>query len=149
MAFAIQRTIDAPIEVVFDWLAEVTNYARVPGIFRAISTSPGAPDPRGVGLRREVSAAGVLFSEEITEFTPPSRIGYVVRRSKPSLPHRGGTIELRPEGDRTLVVWTIFFQVSTPVIGKAATALGAVALGAGFRLILATAARECRRGVRS
>ncbi|WP_158271290.1 SRPBCC family protein [Nocardia sp. MDA0666] len=145
MPLTVTRTIDAPIETVFAWLADARNYSRAPGVLRVRDLSHGTPTAHGIGHRRQILAGGVLFTETITEYREPTHIAYDVNATRPPLPHRGGSIDLERQGNRTHVVWRINFAITTPLIGGALTRLGQTLLGVGFRLILHTAARETTR----
>ncbi len=48
MPFTIARTLDAPIDRVFDWLADATNYLAALPITRVDLTGPGSTEPSGV-----------------------------------------------------------------------------------------------------
>ncbi|WP_280493364.1 SRPBCC family protein [Nocardia asiatica] len=145
MPLTVTRTIDAPIEVVFAWLADARNYSRAPGVLRVRILGHGTPTAHGIGQRRQILAGGVLFTEKITEYDEPTHIAYDVLATRPALPHRGGSIDLEPDADRTHVAWRIDFDITTPLIGAALTRLGHALLGVGFRMILHTAARETTR----
>lgn len=144
MAITVSKTIAAPAEVVFDWIADATNYTANPGVLSAKLTKPGATERLGVGAEREIVAGGLWFHERITEFERPSRTAYQVVSCRPPLPHRGGTVELRETDGGTMVRWTLDFGFDTPVVGPVLNAIGGAVLSTAFRLLLATADQKCR-----
>ncbi|NKX86838.1 SRPBCC family protein [Nocardia coubleae] len=137
-----RRAIRAPIESVFDWLADATNYPRALGIRHARLLAAGSHDRFGVRSRREVATLGGSFVEEIVEYRRPSRIRYTVLSSRPSLPHRGGTVVLAETAAGTEITWSIDLVFTTPLVGRLLTSVIAAAMGVGFRLILRAAERE-------
>lgn len=65
----LEQTIAAPVEQVFDWLADPANLAAAPLALKAgwakDSSQPGA------GALREVTGVGTWFREEITAYDRP------------------------------------------------------------------------------
>jgi len=86
----VQRTIAAPVEQVFDWLADPANLAAAPlalkGAYRKDSAAPGA------GAMREVIGVGTWFREKITAYDRPRSYSYLIVRSLPPFNHDGGTL---------------------------------------------------------
>jgi uncharacterized protein YndB with AHSA1/START domain len=78
----VERTIAAPVEQVFDWLADPTNLAAAPLVPKAAyaKDSPG----HGAGVVREVVGVGVWFREEITAFDRQRSYSYLILRSFPT-----------------------------------------------------------------
>ena len=105
----VQRTIAAPPERVFAWLADPVNLAAAP-IFLKTGWRKDSLPP-GVGAVREVVAVGAWLREEITAYDPPRSYSYRVVKSFPAADHKGGTISVAP-GDRgTDVVWSTAYTV--------------------------------------
>lgn len=144
MAITVSKTIAAPADVVFDWLADPTNLTANPGVFSVKVTKPGATERFGVDAEREIVAGGLWFHERISEFERPARIAYQVVSSRPPLPHRGGRIELRETDGGTMVRWTLDFGFGTPVIGPVLNVIGGAVMSTAFHLILNTADQKCR-----
>jgi hypothetical protein len=68
---SMRRTIAAPIDEVFDWLVDGTNWASVPGmIYSRVSPADG-PEPHGVGSVREFATWASKGTEVITAFERP------------------------------------------------------------------------------
>ncbi len=94
-----RRTLRAPADAVFDVLADHAGWTRFPRISGAKVLRPGDSDPNGVGALRRIESGPMFFEEEITAFTRPRLIEYVIRRSRPPVRTEGGRITLRPVGE--------------------------------------------------
>jgi len=99
----LERTIAAPVEQVFDWLADPPNLAAAPLVLKAgyANDSPG----HGVGAVREAVGVGTWFREEITAYDRPHSYSYLILRSFPPFKHEGGTLTFTTSGDGTHVDW--------------------------------------------
>ena len=99
----LEKAIHAPVEQVFDWLADPANLAAAPlalrGRWAKDSSGPGA------GAVREVTAVGTWFREEITAYDRPRSYTYLIIRSFPPFNHEGGTLTFTASGDSTHVDW--------------------------------------------
>ena len=138
----VERTLKAPIEGVFDVLADHGNYKQ----FRAISDSKllrqGEPPPNGVGAVRWVAVPPMLrFTEEITGFDRPNGFEYLINKANLPLEHHGGAVRLEPDGDRTKAVWTSSFSVPLTGGGPAGERVWELMLRRGFNRTLEDAER--------
>lgn len=99
----VERTIAAPVEQVFDWLADPANLAAAPLVLKAgyAKDSPG----HGAGAVREVVGIGTWFREEITAYDRPGGYSYLIVRSFPPFNHEGGTLTFTGSRDGTHVDW--------------------------------------------
>jgi uncharacterized protein YndB with AHSA1/START domain len=90
----LERTIAAPVEQVFDWLAEPAHLAAAPLALKAdyAKDSPG----HEAGAVREVTGVGTWFREEITAYDRPRSYTYLIVRSFPPFRHDGGTLTFTP-----------------------------------------------------
>lgn len=113
----VQRTINAPIEKVFDLLADHGNYKDFPGIRDSKLVRAGTAERNGVGAVREIDAGKAWFQEEITAFERPRRLDYRIVKSRPPLEHQGGSVRLEPAGAGCAVTWTTTVGVKIPLIG--------------------------------
>src|SRR5271154_7590292 len=99
----LERTIAAPVEEVFDWLADPVHLAATPLVLKAgyakDSSGPGA------GAFREVIGVGTWFREEITAYDRPRSYSYLIVRSFPAFNHEGGTLTFTASGAGTRVIW--------------------------------------------
>ena len=86
----VRRTIAAPVEQVFDWLADPVNLAAAPLVLKA-GYAKGSSVPRA-GATREVIAVGTWFREEITAYDRPRSYSYLIVRSFPPFIHDGGSL---------------------------------------------------------
>ena len=132
----LEMHLDAPIEHVFDGLADHANYDR----FRPIGTSElireGAEERNGTGAVRRLASKGISFDEEITAFERPTRIDYRILKVNLPLAHEGGSIRLTPAGNGTDVLWTSTGRITLPVIGRLLEAPSAAIFRRGFRQML-------------
>lgn len=99
----LERTIPAPVEKVFDWLADPANLAAAPLVLKA-GYAKGAAGP-GAGAVREVVGLGTWFREEITAYDRPHSYSYLIIRSFPPFDHEGGTLTFTGSGEGTHVDW--------------------------------------------
>jgi uncharacterized protein YndB with AHSA1/START domain len=126
----VTKTLDAPIEHVFEMLSDHAAYAaNFRGITRSSLTREGDAEPNGLGAVRAIAAGPLRFEERITAFERPTRMDYLIVEVNAPVVHEGGSIRLEPDGDRTRVHWTSTFSATTPVVGAA--------LGATLRLVFA------------
>ena len=72
----VERTINAPIDDVFEWLTDITNYQRVPFIRRVTLVRPGAVIEHGVGAVRLVVTPLLRMQQEVVEFERPRKLRY-------------------------------------------------------------------------
>jgi uncharacterized protein YndB with AHSA1/START domain len=133
--------LDAPIEGVFEAMADHARYDR----FRPISASEllreGEADRNGVGAVRRLRAGLLRFDEEITAFERPDRLDYLIIDVNFPVEHEGGSIRFEPTASGTHVLWTSTFRITVPLIGGALGLAFAVGLKRSFTRMLEDAAR--------
>jgi uncharacterized protein YndB with AHSA1/START domain len=139
----LERTIDAPVEQVFDWLADPPNLAAAPLALRGRY----AKDSRGLGAGavREVIAVGTWFREEITAYDRPRSYSYLIVRSFPPFNHEGGTLTFTPSGDSTRVDWQSSYTHPARAGGKLLEAVTYRMLRWSFRSILDACAKALEK----
>jgi uncharacterized protein YndB with AHSA1/START domain len=130
----LERTIAAPPEQVFDWLADPVNLAAAPLVVRAgyAKDSPG----HQAGALREVVGIGTWFREEITAYDRPRSYSYLILRSFPPFNHEGGTLTFSASGDGTHVDWLSNYTHPAWAGGKLLEALSYRLLCNSFGAIL-------------
>ncbi len=132
----LEMHLAAPIEHVFEGLADHANYDR----FRPIGTSEllreGSEERNGTGAVRRLAAKGMSFDEEITAFERPTRIDYLIVKVNLPLAHEGGSIRLAPAGNGTDVLWTSRARITVPVLGRVLETPSAAFFRRGFRQML-------------
>jgi hypothetical protein len=135
----LERTIAAPVEEVFDWLADPVNLAAAPLVLKAgyakDSSGPGA------GAVREVTGVGTWFREEITAFDRPSSYSYLIVRSFPPFDHEGGTLTFAASGDATRVDWLTNYTHPARAGGRLLEAVSRRLLRSSFLAILNACAK--------
>lgn len=139
----VEKTIFAPPDKVFDWLADPVNLNTAP----LIVTSGWAKDspPPGPGAFRTGFAIGLWFREEITAYDPPHSYSYLIVKSVPAFDHEGGTLTFTPDGDGTHVDWVSTYRHPGRGGGKPMEALTSRLLPWNFRAILDGCAKALER----
>jgi uncharacterized protein YndB with AHSA1/START domain len=138
----IKRHIKAPIDKVFELLSDHANYVQFGGLRRSTLVREGNLERNGVGAVREIDAGTAWFQEEITVFERPTRMDYVIVKSRPPIEHQGGSLRLAARDGGTEVVWTTTLQLRIPVIGGLLTRLVAPQLGKAFAGMLKAVERK-------
>ena len=139
----LERTIAAPVEQVFDWLADPANLAAAPLALRG-RYAKDSPGP-GAGAVREVIAVGTWFREEITAYDRPRSYSYLIVRSFPPFNHEGGTLTFTASGDGTRVDWLSNYTHPARAGGKLLEAVTYRLLRSSFRAILDACARALEK----
>ena len=132
----VERTLNAPIEDVFELLSDHRGYIRFRGFTLAELVREGESEPNGVGALRRLHTGGLKFDEESTAFERPTRMDYLIREINAPLVHEGASIVLSPTGGGTRVRWTSDSTVRIPLIGGLAAAAASVAIRRGFGRVL-------------
>jgi uncharacterized protein YndB with AHSA1/START domain len=139
----LERTIAAPVEQVFDWLADPVNLAAAPLALRADWTE-GSTGP-GTGAMRKVIGVGTYFREEITAYDRPHSYSYLIVRSFPPFNHEGGTLTFTASGDGTHVDWLSNYTHPARAGGKVMEAISYRLLRSSFLAILNGCAKALER----
>jgi len=144
----VERTIAAPPEQVFAWLADPANLIVAPMVVRTGWAKDSAAP--GVGAVRAVVATGMWFREEITAYDPPRSYSYRIVKAVPAFNNHTGTLTFTPStftpsGNSTHVDWTISYTHPIHAGGKAMEAVSSRLLPWNFRTILAGCAKALER----
>jgi uncharacterized protein YndB with AHSA1/START domain len=139
----VERTIAAPPEQVFAWLADPANLIVAPMVLRTGWAKDSAAP--GLGAIRDVVATGMWFREEITAYDPPRSYSYRIVRAVPAFKDHTGTLNFTPAGGGTHVDWTISYTHPIRGGGKAMEAVSARLLPWNFTAILAGCAKALER----
>ena len=135
----VERTIAAPPEHVFDWLASPESLTVAPAVLKAgWATGYSAPS---VGALRKVAAIGAWFREEITAYDRPRSYSYLIVGSFPPFNHEGGTLTFTPSGGGTHVDWLSHYSHPALAGGKLTEAVTSRLLRSSFSTILAGCAK--------
>ncbi|RDI66564.1 SRPBCC family protein [Nocardia pseudobrasiliensis] len=141
----LERTIQAPITDVFDWLTDATNYQRTPLIRRVTLVRPGDVSEHGTGAVRLLVTPLMRLTEEIVEYDPPRLMRYKILRSVPPLRSQDGFLAFATEGGATRVHWHTQFEVAAPLLSPMWTLVLMPWVSVGIRSVLARADHELRR----
>lgn len=139
----VGRTIAAPVEQVFDWLADPANLAVAPLVLKS-GYAKDSP-PLGAGAVREVTAVGTWFREDIIAYDRPHSYTYLIVRSFPPFKHDGGTLTFTASGDGTHVDWLSNYTHPAWVGGRLLEALSRPVLRSSFLAILNGCAKALER----
>jgi uncharacterized protein YndB with AHSA1/START domain len=131
----VERTIAAPAEQVFDWLAAPASLTAAPLVLKA-RFGKGSSAPT-TGALRVVTGAGLWFEEEYTAYERPRSYTYRILRSIPSFVHEGGTLTFSPRGDGTHVDWITRYTHPVWSGGKAFERVSSRLLRWNFLAVLA------------
>ena len=136
-----RRFVGAPVDEVFDWIADGTNWATITGmLYSRVRPADGA-EPNGVGSIRDFASLGSKVSEIITEFDRPRYMGYQALSSIPKIEHDGGSIAFHEVPGGTDVVWTTAFRLTVPVVGDLLTRIYAPLIKLGMIRVIQAAYR--------
>jgi uncharacterized protein YndB with AHSA1/START domain len=139
----VERTIAAPVEKVFDWLADPAGLKAAPLAFKAV-WADGSSGP-GVGAVRTVNAVGTWFREEIIAFDRPHSYTYLIIRAFPAFNHDGGTLTFTPSGDGTHVDWLTNYTHPAYAGGRLMEKISRPMLRSSFLAILAGCAKALEK----
>lgn len=135
----VERTIAAPPDRVFDWLADPASLTSAPLVLRS-RWAAGTTAP-SVGALREVVAAGMWFREEITAYDALRSYSYRIVASVPAFDHEGGTLTFTPAAGGTRVDWVSTYTHPLRGGGRAMEAVSARLLPWNFNAVLAGCAK--------
>jgi uncharacterized protein YndB with AHSA1/START domain len=132
----VTRTINAPIEKVFDLLADHANYKANFGVKESKLLKEGKPDRNGLGAVRYIDAGIMRFEEEITHYERPRRFDYLITKCSAPLEHQGGSIRFESVGNATRVTWTSTMRMRVPIVGGLLSRVLASKIGQAFGSML-------------
>jgi uncharacterized protein YndB with AHSA1/START domain len=139
----VERTIAAPSDQVFDFLADPASLKGAPLVLSAKYAS-GSSGP-GAGAVRQVAGAAMWFREEYTAYDRPRSYSYLILRSFPVFKHEGGTLTFTPQGDGTHVDWDTVYTHPAWMGGKAFEAVSSRLLRMSFLSVLAGCAKALEK----
>jgi hypothetical protein len=142
---SMRRSVAAPIDEVFDWIADGTNWASVPGMFYSRVQPADGPDPNGVGSIREFASVASKITEVVTGFERPRYMSYKALSMIPRIEHAGGSITFQEIPGGTEVFWTTTFRMTAPVFSGLLTRLYARLVPMGMEGVTRTAERALTR----
>ncbi|SOX52702.1 SRPBCC family protein [Mycobacterium ahvazicum] len=135
----VERMIAAPLEQVFDWLADPVNLAAAPLVLKGYwAKGTSGPEP---GALREVIGIGTYFREEFTAYDRPHSYTYKIVKSIPPFKHDGGTLTFTAAGDGTHIDWLTNYTHPAAAGGKVLEAVSRRLLRGSFLAILDACAK--------
>lgn len=135
----VERTIAAPPDKVFAYLADPAALAATPLVLRTGWTN--GRTEAAVGAIREVLTTGFWFREEITAYDPPHSYSYLIIKSIPAFGHEGGTLTFTPVDEGTHVDWDTTYSHPLHGGGRVMDALTSRLLPQSFNAVLAGCAK--------
>jgi len=127
----VTRSINAPIELVWDRYTDHRGWTDWAGIGTVTIVQRGTGDPNGVGCVRRFVTAGMGVYEEVLSFERPKRMTYkLIRGAVPIKNHLGEVLFEAENPGLTKITWRCRFDSSLPLIGGL--------LRAGVRRMFAT-----------
>lgn len=139
----LERTLNKPIEAVFEGLTDHANYDRFPGIDEASLVRLGREEANGVGARRKFKFGWTTLEEDIVAFRAPHLMEYHIVKSFPwKVNHKLGRITLEDQGDKTKVIWISKFELPLPIVGRLFEKMAGQMFAKGFASILKAIERE-------
>ncbi|MGI5130312.1 SRPBCC family protein [Pseudonocardia sp. CA-107938] len=121
VTMTVERVVRAPVDEVFDWLADPGNYPTSRVVLRARLVTTGAGTPHGTGAVRVLLWFMGWFRERITAYERPRRFDYLVERSVPPVRHEGGSLTFTEVAGGTRVVWTTTAVAALPFAADVVT----------------------------
>lgn len=121
-SFTFTREIAAPAETVFEVLTDHRRYNELTPLRKSVLERDGEPTPNGVGAIRKLSLVGPPLREEVIAYEQPSRFSYTLLSGLPVRNHVG-TVELKPDGEGTKMVYAVRTQPTVPLAGPVVVAV--------------------------
>lgn len=144
-SFTLSREVNAPPETVFDVLTDHGRYAEITPLRKSVLEREGEPAPNGVGAIRVLSSVGPPLREETIVYERPSRFSYRLLSGAPLRDHVG-TVELKPQGEGTQVIYAVRTNPTMPLIGGVAVAVAKFGVKQLFDGIAAESERRAAAG---
>jgi uncharacterized protein YndB with AHSA1/START domain len=142
--FTLQRTIDAPAEIVFETITDHEAYPEFTPIRRAVIERRGDGAPNGVGAIRALHLVGPPIREEMLDYEPARLLRYRVLSGIPPLRSQVGTVSLEPEGSGDQCVMRYEIEAE-PLVPYSGGPLGLAMKAALGRLVAGVAGEAERR----
>jgi hypothetical protein len=116
-SFASSARSSASVDQLWPLVGQAARWKEWSWMTRTFLVRPGAPDPDGVGALRSFGLGPVGGSrEEVVAWDPPHHLGYVAVSGLPVRYYRAD-VELRGDGDGTVVTWRGTFDEKIPGTG--------------------------------
>lgn len=112
-SFTLTRTVNAPIERVFDAFTDHRRYKDMTPLRSSTLEREGDPAPNGLGAIRKLGLAGPPIVEEVVGYDRPTYFAYKALKGLPVKEHLG-EVRLSEAGAQTHVVYTINYTPSIP-----------------------------------
>jgi uncharacterized protein YndB with AHSA1/START domain len=132
----VKRTINAPVEKIFDLLTDHANYKDFPGILDSKLEVEGKPEKNGLGAVRHIKVKQGWFREKVTAYQRPNSFTYLITETSLPLKHEGGTLTFKAVKGGTEVTWISTAGMTVPLIGGLLDLVFAPMLEKGFAATL-------------
>lgn len=142
----VKKTIDAPIDDVFEAYTDHEALGQLPMVLSAKVTTRGKTEKNGLGAVREVNGGALWLREEVTVFERPRLMEYKILKSIPPTRHELGRVTFAANpGGGTDVVWETKFAVAIPGVGPVVEPGFRAAFEVIFRLVLRMVERNAKK----
>ena len=113
----VTKTFAGTPEAVWDENTNHVGWGEWGGVGGAGLEREGDPAPNGVGCIRVIGPGPFAACEETLRFEPPKPMTYTILRGGIPMRNHIGEVWLKPEGDRTRIVWHCRFESKIPGLG--------------------------------
>ncbi|MBO0842376.1 MAG: SRPBCC family protein [Nocardioides sp.] len=114
----VTKTINAPIEDVFEAYTDHERLADLPMVISAKVVTPGKTEKNGLGAVRVVNGGAIVLREEITGWERPKLMEYKIVESRPASTHELGRVEFTEVPGGTHITWTTRFGIKNPTLAR-------------------------------
>ncbi|MFT7625840.1 MAG: hypothetical protein ACI9WU_005031 [Myxococcota bacterium] len=112
----VTRRIAASPQAVWDVYTDQEGWTQWAGVGTITLQKAGDTEKNGVGAVRAIKAIGPAIVERVTRADAPERFDYTLIAGAPVKNH-AGSVTFTPDGDGTLVHWSIRFDAAVFGIG--------------------------------
>ena len=109
---------DAPIDAVWEVIADATRYADWSKLDSASYEREGTPAPHGTGAIRLFGSGKYTLREQVTAFAPESHLDYVLLSGMPVRDYRSRISLVRSGAGGTTIHWRAEFAAKIPGTGR-------------------------------
>jgi len=113
----VTRWLGRAPEDVFRAYMDHSGWAQKAAVPRARIDNEGTDEPDCVGAVRVVGIRGMQLHEQLVELEPPTRLAYKVIRGATGFRKHFGEILFQPDGEGTLVRWSVRLEPILPLTG--------------------------------
>lgn len=116
--FVVRARLDAPLDEVWAYVSNHDNLVEYSGgvLQSADIDRSGSNGTNGVGAKRTCSVGKDRFVEEVVFYRAPYAFAYSAVQNTWGLDGHLAAVSLTPDGESTLLEWTMFFDTADPAM---------------------------------